>query len=274
MDQRTIQSGGIFSGVLVIFCGVLVSPVAIALTASYPHELWWLGAILCACCFLMIFGGIETIRGARFKERMANLERERIATELAQQKATEDFATQGIVPTETPAAVPLRPEVLAHWTFKTKEWNQFIAVEKRRRLESSIYEGIGIMVLGTIVIMLARESVFSIALGVSTAIALIVGTLRYSLNMKSYGPTSSKNEVTITSQSVLINDKLNPYRSDTLHLEKIKLIEGSPDVLEFTYAWLTSKKKKAFDEMRIPVPAGKKEEAKLLIQKIINPLYR
>lgn len=272
MDQRTIQSGGIFSGVLVIFCGVLVSPVAIGLTASYPHELWWLGAILCMCCFLMIFGGIETIRSTKFKERIANQERERIAVEMAQQKAIEDFA-HGIISNETPAAVPIRPEVLVHWTFSTEEWNQFIVLEKRRRLESSIYEGIGIIVLGTIVIMLARESVFSIALSVSAVIALIIGFLRYFLNMKSYGKTLHKNEVTITRQSVLINDKLNSYRSDNIRLEKIKLIEGSPDVLEFTLAWLTSKKKKAFDEMRVPIPKGKKEEAKQLIQKIINPMF-
>ena len=274
MDQRTIQSGGILTGVIVILCGVLVSPVAVGLVSSYPHELWWLGAILCVCCFLMISGGVEAIRSVRFKERMANQEQMRIATELAQQKAIEDFATTGIVTPGASAAVPLQPEVLAHWTFTADAWTQFIALEKRRRLESSIYEGIGIIILGTIVIMLARESVFSIALGVSTGVALIVGVLRYTLTMNSYGPTLPKNEVTITQQSVLINDKLNPYRSDTIRLEKVILIEGLPDVLEFTHAWITSKRKKAYDEMRVPVPMGKREEAKELIQKITKPISR
>ena len=31
---------------------------------------------------------------------------------------------------------------------------------------------------------------------------------------------------------------------------------------------MTSKRKKAYDEMRVPVPMGKREEAKELIQKI------
>jgi hypothetical protein len=271
MDQKTIQSGGILSGVIVIFCGVLVSPVAIGLTASYPHELWWLGAILCLCCVLMIIGGIQNIRGAKQKEWMANQERERIATELAQQKATEAFATHGFVSTETPAAVPLQPEVLAHWTLTAEEWKQFMALEKRRRMEGAFFEGIGIIILGTIVIMLAREAVFYIALSVSTVIALIIGCLRYLLNMRSYGETLPTNEVTITQQSVLINDKLNPYRSDTFWLDKLELKAGNPDVLEFNYAWITSKKKKAFDEMRVPIPAGKRDEAQRLIGKILNP---
>jgi hypothetical protein len=270
MDQKTIQSGGIFSGVIVIFCGVLVSPVAVGLTLSYPHELWWLGAVLCICCMLMIVGGIQNIRSANQKERMANQERERIATELAQQKAMEAFATQGIVPTEIPAAVPLRPEVLAHWSFSANEWKQFMALEKRRRMEGAFFEAFGIIILGTIIIMLARESVFSIALSVSTVIALVIGALRYLLNMRSYGQTLPKNEVTITHQSVLINDKLNPYRSDTFWLDKLELKEGNPDVLEFTYAWITSKKKRTSDEMRIPIPKGKKEEAKQIIKKILN----
>ncbi len=275
MDQKTIEAGGILTGVIGISAGVLVSPVAIGLTVSYPHELWWLGAILCVCCFLMIAGGIGAIRTAREKEKLAALERARIDSELAQQKSVQAFADGKIADqlNAAPAAVPLHPEVLAHWTFTAEEWKQFMALEKRTRLESSIYEGIGIVILGTIVIMLAREAVFWIALSVSTVIAVIIAFLRYSLNMKSYGPMLGKNEVTITKQSILINDKLNPYRSDTIWLDKLEFKAGAPDVLEFTLAWHNRRKQKVTDEKRVPIPKEKIEEAKQLIPIILNP-YR
>jgi hypothetical protein len=275
MDQKTIEAGGILTGVIGILAGVLVSPVAIGLTVSYPHELWWLGAILCVCCFLMIAGGIGAIRTARQKEKLAKLERERIDTELAQQKSVLAFADGKIVdqPNAAPSAVPLHPEVLAYWTFSAEEWKQFMALEKRTRLESSIYEGIGIIILGTFVIMLARDADFLIALSVSSVIAVIIAFLRYSLNMKSFGPMLPNNEVTITKQSVLINDKLNPIRSDTIWLDKLELKAGAPDVLEFTLAWHNRRKQKVTDEIRIPIPSEKKYEAQQLIPIILNP-YR
>lgn len=224
MDQKTIEAGGILSGVIILSAGVMVSPVAIGLAISYPHELWWLGAILCVCCLLMISGGIGTIRKARQREKLAELERERIDKELAQQKSVQSFAAGEIdaLPNSAPAAVPLHPEVLAHWTFTTEEWKQFMTLEKHRRLESSIYEGIGIVILGTIVIILLRGGGFFIALSVSGVMAGIIALLRYSLNMNSFGSMLPKNEVTITKQSVLINDKLNPYRSDTIWLDKLE----------------------------------------------------
>lgn len=275
MDQKTIEVGGIVTGVIIILVGVLVSPVAIGLTMSYPHELWWLGAISCACCFLMIAGGVGSIRTARQKEKLAKLERARIDNELAQQKSVQAFAQGEIIPDQhdAPAAVPLHPEVLAHWTFTAEEWTRFMALEKRRRLESSIYEGIGIIILGTIVIMLAREAAFLIALSVSSVMALIIASLRYLLGLKAFGPADASTVVTITKQSVLINEKLIPYRSDTIWLDKLEWKAGSPDVLEFTKAWHNRRKQKVTDELRVPVPNGKNDEAQQLIPKILNP-YR
>ena len=65
-----------------------------------------------------------------------------------------------------------------------------------------------------------------------------------------------------------INGKLNPYRSDRFWLKKIQMLAGDPEVIEFTYSWDT-RKGRTFDELRIPVPAGRGEEARALIEKIL-----
>jgi hypothetical protein len=273
MDQKTIQAGGMLSGIVLIFTGLLVSPVAVGLARSYPHELWWLGAALCLSCFLMIFGSIQNIRDSRNKEKLANQERARITQELAQQKSFQALET-GEVDLQSnpePTAVPLNPEVLAHWMFTEKEWNQFMVLEKHRRLESSLYEGIGIVILGTIVIMLSREAIFSVALTVSLVIGGIISLLRYYLNINSLGKTLPINNVIITRQSVLINDKLNPYRSDTFWLSKLALKPGKPDVLEFTFAWKNRKKQNVSDELRIPVPTNKREAVQRIMNQILDP---
>lgn len=271
MDQKIIHSGTILSGAVAIAMGVLVSPVAIGLASSYPHELWWLGALLCGGCFLMIYGGIQSIKTARAKEKMAQAERARITTELDQKQAVADFSAGLPISPQTPAAVPLRPEVLAHWIFSESEWKQFMRLEKGRRLESSIYEALGFTILGTVVIMLSREAVFYVAVSISALIGVIISSLRYWLTLKSLGNVLPENQVIITRQSVFINDKLNPYRSDNLWLDKLEFKAGIPPVLEFTYAWHNRKKKKMFDELRVPVPPRAEAEARALIQKILNP---
>lgn len=272
MDQKTISAGGILSGVLVIFCGVLVSPVAIGMVASYPDGIWWLGLVLVISCGLMIYGGIQAIRKAKVQEFQAAEEEQRIKAEIAQLKAN-SAPTQTIENAEKRPSISGSPysEVFAHWIFSSQEWKKFLLLEKKRRKSSTLIEGILIVALGTPFLMWVRASTFGTAFIICLIIALIISFLRYQLTMNSLGSALDVNEVTITDQTVMINNKLNPYRSENFWLDKIQILDGDPDVLEFTYAWHTRKKAKTFDELRIPIPNGKKEEAQILIQKILKP---
>lgn len=272
MDQKTISAGGMISGALIIFCGIIVSPIAIGMLASYPHPIWWVGLILCGASGVMIHGGIQSIRKAKLQEAQAKEELERLKAEVDKIKSTP--VTSGVAGVQIPGVQPdttIRyKEVLAHWTFTADEWKKFLILEKKRRKSSTGAEGVAIVILGTLALMTFRDATFWMAFGVSAVLAVIISWLRWVLTMSSIGSVLPINEVTITDQSVLINDKLNPYRSDNYWLDKIQVLDGDPEVLEITYAWNT-RKGKTFDEMRIPIPKGKKEEAQDVIQKILYP---
>lgn len=279
MDQKTINSGGILSGVIVIICGVLVSPVAIGMLASYPHEIWWLGLVLVGSCSLMIYGGIQSIRKSKKQEWQANEEQERIQEEVARLKKSQLAIKNEGLPGATiqgqkgsEESHPPYNEVLAFWTFSKPEWNKFLVLEKKRRKSSTLIEGILIVALGTPFLMWVRASTFGTAFIICLIIALIISLLRYFLTMNSLGSVLDVNEVTITDQTVMINGKLNPYRSDNFWLDKVHILDGDPAVLEFTYAWNTRKQKKTFDELRVPIPQKKRAEAQALIEKISKPL--
>jgi hypothetical protein len=271
MDQKTISSGGILSGAILIFCGVLVLPVAIGMVASYPSAIWWLGLVLVISCGLMIYGGIQSIRKAKTQEFRAAEEEQRIKAEVAElNKAAASQTLENVAEKKSSISDSTYREVLAHWRFTSQEWKKFLTLEKKTRKSSTWIEGILIVVLGTPFLMWVRAATFGTAFIICFIIALIISFLRYQLTMNSLGPPLEVNEVTITDQTVMINDKLNPYRSENFWLDKIQILEGDPDVLEFTYAWQTRKKAKTFDELRVPIPQGKKEEAQILIQKILK----
>jgi len=265
MDQKAIATGGMVTGSLVIFCGVMVSPVAIGMLLSFPHPIWWLGLVMVGSCGLMIYGGIQSIRKAKKQEWQAKEELERLQSEVAGIKSTGVPVQKTVV-----EATQVNSEVLAYWMFTAEEWKQFLALEKKRRKSSTSYEAAAIVILGTIGLMSMRDASLWMALLVSIVIAAIVSWLRWVLTMNSFGNVLPKNEVTITDQSILINDKLNPYRSENYWLDKIQILDGDPDVLEITYAWNT-RKGNTFDEMRVPIPKGKRDEALNVINKILPP---
>ena len=255
---------------LVIFCGVLVSPVAIGMMASYPNQIWWLGLVLVVSCGLMIYGGIQSIRKSQNATRQAAEEEQRINEEVAQLNALDKTQNESIErKAEAAISDSTYHEVIAHWTFTPQEWKKFLILEKQRRKSSTLIEGSLIVVLGTPFLMWVRLATLGTAFIISVVIAIVISFFRYLLTMSSLGSILPVNEVAITDQTVMINGKLNPYRSENFWLDKIRILDGDPDVLEITYAWNT-RKGKTFDELRVPIPPGKKEEARVTIQKILK----
>ena len=51
----------------------------------------------------------------------------------------------------------------AHWIYSTQEWNEFVEVAKAKKKEDNFYFGLGIVTLGTIGLMILRDTGFLIA---------------------------------------------------------------------------------------------------------------
>ena len=272
MDQKAIQGGGIITGVILIFCALLISPVAIGLAISYASELWWLGLVMCLASILMMYSGIKSIRQSKKLEWQAKEEQQRIQEEVQHIKASYPSIgeTRTGIESQTPDQAQSHREVLAYWIFPADEWKKFIALERKRRKSSTFYEFLVVVIFGTLILVFLKATGLWLGFSISLIIALIISWLRYVLTMNAFSKVLPDNTVIITDQSVMINDKLNPYRSENFWLEKIQILDGDPDVLEITYAWNT-RKGKTFDELRVPIPKGKREEAQRLIQQILKP---
>lgn len=301
MDQKHVNTGSVVTGVIVIVCGVITAPLAIGFLFAFPDVIGWVGVVLIGCCFLMIRGGIISIREAKRKEQQMQEEMFRLWAESSKRqsetqmpkKATAPLESTPTTEPETASATAPRPilhsipsqvdnptpvapefttpkpsnEVLATWYFNAAEWKQFKKIEKGRRTTSTWIEAIAITALGTWVIMDQRGAPLPIAVAVSLALAAIISFLRMHLTMGSYRSVLSKNTVILSDQSVMINGGLNPYRNEKFWLKAIKLLEGTPDVIEITYAWKT-RGGNTHEELRVPVPEGKRQEALEVITKI------
>jgi hypothetical protein len=65
MNQKALGIGGMTIGTMAIVFGIIIFPIGIELTMSYPVAGWWLGLVLGGSSGLLIYGGILSIRRAR-----------------------------------------------------------------------------------------------------------------------------------------------------------------------------------------------------------------
>ena len=76
---------------------------------------------------------------------------------------------------------------------------------------------------------------------------------------------SGPGEAIITPSAVLINGRYHVLSNETYRLEGVRFDEAAhPPQLDFTVAWST-RSGPASDHLRIPVPAGRAEEAREVV---------
>ena len=259
MDQKFVVGGNRLVAVLLFFCAMMMLPVGIGLLSAYPDKMWWLGLAVLVSCGLLFHGGISNLRLSRRLRRQADAEMAALAGLQAAQQPTADAATSQARPVDDVA-------ILAHWTYTPEEWKSFISWERKKRKTSSTVEAALILVVGGAFIYWTREADPGLSFGISAAVAGIYWYGKNVLSLSSIGKSSSKaNEVVITSHAVIINGSYNAFRSELYWLKGATLDESlTPEVLEIVYQWQT-RKGITQEEIRVPVPAGKIDEARVVI---------
>ncbi len=157
-------------------------------------------------------------------------------------------------------------EVLSHWKYTTKQWDEFVTIEKGNKKEDSIYFGIGIVILSTIALMLLRQTSFFTALVFAIPLAVLIPFLRMKFSYKHLKKGVKNPEVKITFNNLFINNHIVELQNKNKRVKSMKIIEEKNDIklLEFDVQWLT-RKGPTNDEFRILIPDDKLEEAKKLI---------
>lgn len=206
----------------------------------------------------MLIGGIQML----VKFRRAVVE------ETAHQNAMR--ATVGPRPAAlakepVPHALPSGEPVLAHWVYQPGEWTAYTGVEVKRRTGEWVGVAITVFIVGLVSGSGGGEEGWTM-IGAATMVAVMVlvgGVLMAKGDQRAN--VSGPGEAIITPTAILLNGRYHVLRNDTYHLHRARFDEAAhPPQLEFTIGWST-RSGPTRDNIRIPVPAGREEEARKVI---------
>ncbi|WP_456460580.1 hypothetical protein [Lutibacter sp.] len=153
------------------------------------------------------------------------------------------------------------------WKYSPLQWNLYVKVAKKHKLEDNFYFGIGILVLGIPGLMLLRETSFLLASAIVIPLAFLLPLLRIKFGSPHLKTKQSGATVKIYPNYLDINGKIIFLFAKNKWLKNIQIINVnySLQLLEFDIAWQTNKGV-TNDETRIPIPLDKLNKAYELIK--------
>ncbi|TVZ56027.1 hypothetical protein OD91_1306 [Lutibacter sp. Hel_I_33_5] len=155
----------------------------------------------------------------------------------------------------------------AHWIYSTQEWNEFVEVAKAKKKEDNFYFGLGIVTLGTIGLMILRDTGFLIAVAFAIPLSILIPWLRMKFSYKHLVKGVKNPEVKIFDDHLKINNHVIELKGSQKKIKSIKIIEAKNgfQLLEFDVQWLT-RKGPTNDEYRVLIPFDKIKEAENIVK--------
>ncbi len=155
-----------------------------------------------------------------------------------------------------------KQHLFAEWNYSQKEWDEFVNIERANKKEDNIYFGIGILILGTLSLMLFRQISFFEGLVFAGPLAVLIPWLRMKFGYTHLKKGIAKPYVKIYSDYLIINDKKIQLFNNNKRVKSLTIIDTSKNkkLLEFDIQWIT-RKGPTNDEFRILIPKNKLEEA-------------
>ena len=156
--------------------------------------------------------------------------------------------------------------LLISWNYSTEEWNQFVITERKNKKEDNLYMAIGIIILGTVGIMVLRGGSFWISFAIATTIAFLIYGLRMLLSYQHLKKGVQHPKVDIYSDHLLFNNhKKVVLQGENRTIKSVKIIEtkSGMNLLEFTVQWNT-RKGPTHDEFRVLIPKNQKAAAETI----------
>lgn len=156
--------------------------------------------------------------------------------------------------------------LLAHWKYTSKQWDEFVTIEKGNKKEDNIYFGIGIIILGTLGLMTFRNTSILIGLAFTIPLAILIPFLRMKISYRHLRKGIKNPEVKIYFDKLIINNHTIELQGKRKRVKSMKIIEAKNNLklLEFDVQWITGKGP-TNDEFRILIPEDKIKEAERLI---------
>lgn len=163
--------------------------------------------------------------------------------------------------------------LLAHWTFDADEWNRYTENEYARGMKQT--RQLGIWTFAVVFGMVFVGALFSGGItGLMIVLALVIGIgftailagSSYLMTRSAYAANrAGAGEVFIGGTSVYLGNRFHTWKSRMATLEKVAFEPGDPCVVQFTYRY-GSGDNGSHQEVRVPVPRGREEEAQQLVE--------
>ena len=239
---------------MLIGCALMAIVLGMSMLFSYPGQIWWIGLVL---VFSAIVVCISAARTYYFTQKQNYLPNEQLASF---NKTSPTGKTD-----------KSKVEILVSWVYSTSEWKEFLKWRKKVNSSNTLTEAVLLMVLTTVGIHYLAKAEWSVTVIVSFVVGVVYGLIKYLVIRYSTQVEENKMpEVIITNEAVIVNGHVNRFYGNNLWLGKVIVNDaGNFNVLEITYCWDT-RKGRAFNEIKVPIPKGSLKEAIFLQEKLMN----
>ncbi len=272
MDQNIRNKGGKISAVLLLFVGLMLLPLAISiLLFASDTTIILIGIVLLVCSIMIIYGAVQQFIKSKKQSKHYSQVLDEIQIQQSKTNQISVSKSNNIPTILAPKIHPLETKILAHWKYSKEEWRKFISWETKERKTNIFFESFAIVLIGIPFLMFFRDADFMVSFLVCLVIASIYGFIKYRLHLKGFNTIFKENEVIITLPAIVINGSYQVMQSDEIWLSKINIKKDNGlNIMEFVYNWNT-RKGNTFDEIRIPIPFDKLQEAEEIKNQILNP---
>ena len=268
MDQKSKSKGGAMAAILLVVVGVIMMPFAIVVLTSYPNEIWPLGLILVSCSGLVLFGAISTFKRSSRQstdtyEQISQIQKNAI-------DRSTNISSAGKAPQSIETGFPVKSnQVLVDWVYSKEEWKRFTNWELGRRNWVNIFVSLSITIVSVFILKGFRDFPWMVALGIGGIGGFLYGFFSYWFAINSIGKAeNATNAIIITTNAVLINDKLYLFADEEKWMGEIEILEEpTPKILQITYHWKTHHGESS-DNIHVPIPKGKLGEAVMLMSRL------
>lgn len=160
-----------------------------------------------------------------------------------------------------------KEQAIVSWSYSTEEWNQFVTIEKKNKLEDNLYIGIGVLILATIGLMFFRKTTFWMALAFALPLSILLPALRMLFGYPHLKKGVQNPTVDIFKKYLVINGKKIETQEKGRSLKSVKVLAAKQEMslLEFDIWWGTAKGKTG-DQFRVPIPKNQEVEAERIIE--------
>jgi hypothetical protein len=289
MDEVVKSKGLAFQTAIYFLLGLLMAPLGAGALASYPDSAWYLGLMFSISSILFLYSAFSNLRKSRLKDgenRIRQLDMEVAAfkdRELKQKNVSTEpdgFATAKSVFQTADSSVinarsqlttdPTTSDILANWNYSADEWKAFQNANRSVVARESVVLILLITAVGGWILHDDKGEGWLFSFAFCFVFAVLFILLKNYLKKGFINVnTTAGVSVIIDREKLLLNGKLFSFRDEERTLEKAEIIDKRGiKMIEFSYGWRT-RGGRTVDEIRIPVPQGKMDEAEKLVRNVI-----